>query len=177
MSLLDKVAIVTGSSKGIEFEIAKKFSERGAIVIVCSRNLGQSKVAAKKLKGPTLAVEVDITDESSIKKFIKAITKRYQKIDILVNNSGYPLDATIWNKQIHEGSDGELEKIIDVDLFGSVRLCRAVLPIMMQNLSHISPSSNVIGGREGGVGVIINISSTPAISGVFLIGCNAPRQP
>ena len=57
-----------------------------------------------------------------------------------------------------------MEKIIEVDLFGSMRLCRAVLPIMMQNSSNMNHGSNIIGGREGG-GVIINISSTPAISG------------
>ena len=164
MSLLDRVVIVTGSSKGIGFEIAKEFSERGAIVIVCSRNLGQSKAAATKLKGTTLALEVDITDGSSVETFIKAVLNRYQKIDILINNAGYAYDAKIWNKQIHEGSDEELEKIIEVDLFGSVRLCRAVLPIMMQNSSNMNHGSNIIGGREGG-GVIINISSTPAISG------------
>jgi 3-oxoacyl-[acyl-carrier protein] reductase len=162
MSLLDKVAIVTGSSKGIGFEIAKEFSERGAIVIVCSRNLDQSKTAAAKIRGTTLALEVDVTNELSVKKFIKDVINRYQKIDILINNSGYPFDDTIWNKKIHEGSTHDLEKIISVDLIGSVRLCRAVLPVMMQTTTD--QSSNKPGG--GGVGgVIINISSTPAISG------------
>lgn len=162
MSLLDKVAIVTGSSKGIGFEIAKEFSERGAIVIVCSRNLDQSKTAAAKIRGTTLALEVDVTNELSVKKFIKDVINRYQKIDILINNSGYPFDDTIWNKKIHEGSTDDLEKIISVDLIGSVRLCRAVLPVMMQ--TSTDQSSNKPGG--GGVGgVIINISSTPAISG------------
>ena len=139
MSLLDKVAIVTGSSKGIGFEIAKEFSERGAIVIVCSRNLDQSKTAAAKIEGTTLALEVDVTNESSVKEFIKIVMNRYQKIDILVNNSGYPYDDTIWNKKIHEGSNDELEKIISVDLFGSIRLCRAVLPIMIKNSSNEHP--------------------------------------
>ncbi|MDN5847045.1 MAG: SDR family oxidoreductase [Candidatus Nitrosocosmicus sp.] len=163
MSLLDKVAIVTGSSKGIGFEIAKEFSGRGAIVIVCSRNLDQSKKAAAQIMGTTLALEVDVTNESNVKKFIKDVVNRYHKIDILVNNSGYPFDDTIWNKKIHEGSTDELEKIIRVDLIGSVRLCQAVLPVMMQT-SIDDQSSNITGG--GGVGgVIINISSTPAISG------------
>ena len=67
---------------------------------------------------------------------------RYQKIDILVNNSGYPFDDSIWNKKIHEGSNDELEKIINVDLFGSVRLCRAVLPVMMQTSSTENQNSN-----------------------------------
>jgi 3-oxoacyl-[acyl-carrier protein] reductase len=164
MSLLDKVAIVTGSSKGIGFEIAKEFSKKGAIVIVCSRNLDQSLTAAAKLSGKTLALKVDVTSESSIKKFIKEVMNRYQKIDILVNNSGYPFDDTIWNKKLHEGSNDELEKIINVDLFGSIRLCRAVLPVMMQNSSAEHQRSSLIGDVDMG-GVIINISSTPAISG------------
>ncbi len=164
MSLLGKVAIVTGSSKGIGYEIAKEFSERGAIIIICSRHLDQSKTAAAKIGGTTLALELDVTSESSVKKFIIDIMDRYQKIDILVNNSGYPFDDSIWNKKIHEGSNDELEKIINVDLFGSVRLCRAVLPIMMQTSSTENQNSNPTRGRGVG-GVIINISSTPAISG------------
>jgi len=164
MSLLDKVAIVTGSSKGIGFEIAKELSERGAIVIVCSRNLDQSKSASAKMSGTTLALKVDVTDELSIKKFIEDIMNKYQKIDILVNNSGYPFDDIIWNKKIHEVSDYELEKIINFDLLGSIRLCRTVLPVMMQSSSTKNQSSNITGAGGMG-GVIINNSSTPAISG------------
>jgi len=165
MSLLDKVAVVTGSSKGIGFEIASELSKRGAIVIVCSRNLDQCKMAAAKINGTTLALEVDVTDESSVQKFVNIIIQKYKKIDILVNNSGYPYDETIWNKKIHEGSSDELQKIIDVDLFGSIRLCRAVLPVMIQNSSAESQNSNIPGARKRNGGVIINISSTPAISG------------
>ena len=165
MSLLDKVAIVTGSSKGIGFEIAKEFSERGAIVIVCSRNLDQSKTAAARIGGTALALEVDVTNESSVTEFIKFVMNRYHKVDILVNNSGYPYDDRIWNKKIHEGSHDELEKIIRVDLFGSIRLCRAVLPIMIKNSSNEGQNGNITGDRKAGGGVIINVSSTPAISG------------
>jgi NAD(P)-dependent dehydrogenase (short-subunit alcohol dehydrogenase family) len=164
VSLSDKVAIVTGSSKGIGFEIAKEFSERGAIVIVCSRNLNQSKTASAKIRGTTLALEVDVTNESSVKKFIEVVMSRYHKIDILVNNSGYPFDDSVWNKKIHEGSEEELQKIINVDLFGSIRLCRAVLPLMVQTASTEDQKSLSTGRGYWG-GVIINISSTPAISG------------
>lgn len=105
MSLLDKVAIVTGSSKGIGFKTAKEFSERGAIVIVCSRKLAQSKTAAAKIGGTALALVVDVTNGSIVTEFIKIVMNRYHKVDILVNNSGYPYDDTIWNKKIHEGSN------------------------------------------------------------------------
>ena len=165
MSLLDKVAIVTGSSKGIGFEIAKELSERGATVIVCSRNLDQSTKAATRIGGTALALKVDVTNESSVTEFVKIVMNRFQKIDILVNNSGYRYDDTIWNKKIHEGSHDDLEKIISVDLFGSIRLCRAVLPVMLQTTLNENKNSNITRGINAGGGVIINISSTPALSG------------
>ena len=189
MSLKDKVVVVTGSSKGIGFEIAKEFSEvKEAHVIVCSRSLKQSENAAKKINGSTLALEVDVTSESSVSKFIQEIVVRFSRIDILVNNAGYPYDENIWNKQLHEGTTEEIWKIIDVDLMGAIRVTRAVIPIMLQhnvtqpkqNKSeslNIETSSNLFElettnlmdlnniDQTPAAGVIITISSTPAISG------------
>lgn len=193
MSLKGKVVIVTGSSKGIGFEIAKEFSEnKGAHVVVCSRSLEQSEMAAKKIKGSTLALEVDVTDESSINKFIEKVIEKFNKINVLVNNSGYPFDESIWNKQFHEGTTDELWKIIDVDLVGAVRLSRAVIPHMLkhkvnpstqnkiENKRGLSSDEQVIElheletvflngeediDRTNSGGIIITISSTPAISG------------
>ncbi|WP_148686997.1 SDR family NAD(P)-dependent oxidoreductase [Candidatus Nitrosocosmicus hydrocola] len=193
MSLKGKVVIVTGSSKGIGFEIAKEFSEsNGAHVVVCSRSLEQSQMAAKKIKGSTLALEVDVTNESSVNKFVEKITEKFNRINILVNNSGYPYDESIWNKQFHEGTTDELWKILDVDLIGAVRLSRAVIPHMLnrnvnQSTQNSFQNKNEVKGDENGIkiheletvslnnqedsdqtnggGVIITISSTPAISG------------
>ncbi len=57
----------------------------------------------------------------------------HNRIDILVNNSGYQFDRNIWYKKFHEGTIEELQKIIEVDLKGSVSLSRAVIPIMIHN--------------------------------------------
>jgi 3-oxoacyl-[acyl-carrier protein] reductase len=95
---------------------------------------------------------------------MQQILSDHKRIDILVNNAGYPFDSNIWYKKFHEGKDEEIDRIIEVDLKGSVRLSRAVIPVMLQNTSTISGHETGNGnGNEGGV--IINISSTPAISG------------
>ena len=80
---------------------------------------------------------------------------KFGRIDILVNNAGYPFDNNIWYKRFHEVTDEELQKIIEVDLKGSVRLSRAVISSMLQKNTN----------ENGGGVVIINISSTPAIAG------------
>jgi 3-oxoacyl-[acyl-carrier protein] reductase len=67
----------------------------------------------------------------------------------LVNNAGYPFDRKIWTKRFHEVDEDEFDRIIQVDLKGTLRLCHSVLPAMLSS----------------GGGVIINISSTPAVSG------------
>jgi 3-oxoacyl-[acyl-carrier protein] reductase len=159
LPLTGKIAVVTGSSKGIGFAIAKEFAENNdAIVIVCSRTLEQAQIAASKIKGNVFAAELDVTDDLSVNKFMNRILFDHNRIDILVNNSGYQFDRNIWYKKFHEGTIEELQRIIEVDLKGSVRLSRAVIPIMMHTATTDCEKEN-----EGGV--IINISSTPAIAG------------
>ncbi len=160
LSLIGKVAVITGSSRGIGFAIAKEFAEiNGATVIVCSRKQEQAARAVAQIKGKAFAAELDVTDNSRIQEFIQQILSQHKQIDILVNNAGYPFDKNIWYKKFHEVTDDELDRIIEVDLKGSVRLSRAVIPCMLQN------TGNNANQNEGRGGVIINISSTPAITG------------
>ena len=160
MSLLlkDKVAVVTGSTRGIGFAIAKEFAENnGATTIVCSRIKEQAERAIKQISsGKVFAAEIDVTSDSSVKKFMQQMLSKFEGIDILVNNAGYPFDNNIWYKRFHEGTDEELQKIMGVDIQGSARLSRAVISSMIQKN---------INKKNGGGGVIINMSSTPAIVG------------
>jgi 3-oxoacyl-[acyl-carrier protein] reductase len=159
MSLLlkDKVAVVTGSTRGIGFAIAKEFAENnGAATIVCSRIKEQAERAIKQISGgKVFAAEIDVTTDISVKKFMQQILSKFGRIDILVNNAGYPFDNNIWYKRFHEGTDEELQKIMGVDVQGSVRLSRAVISSMIQKNTN----------KNRGGGVIINISSTPALVG------------
>ena len=100
-----------------------------------------------------LLAALDVTDSSSIQNLVQQIISTHNRIDILVNNAGYPFDREIWYKRFHEVTDEEQEKIIEVDLKGSIRLSKAVIHSMLQN------------GLNRNGGVIINISSTPAIAG------------
>jgi 3-oxoacyl-[acyl-carrier protein] reductase len=162
MSLLlkDKVAVVTGSTRGIGFAIAKEFAENnGATTIVCSRIKDQAERAIKQISaGKVFAAEIDVASDISVKIFMRQILSKFGRIDILVNNAGYPFDNNIWYKRFHEVTDEELQKILEVDLKGSVRLSRAVISSMLEKTN--TTNENGVGG-----GVIINISSTPAIAG------------
>ena len=157
LSLKDKVAVVTGSTRGIGFAIAKEFAENnGAMTIICSRIYEQAERTIKKINSnKVFAAEVDVTSDISVKKFMEQILFKFGRIDILVNNAGYPFDRNIWYKRFHEVTDEELQKILEVDLQGTVRLSKAVIPSMLKKDSN----------KNGGGGVIINISSTPAIAG------------
>ncbi len=110
MSLEGKIAIVTGSSRGIGFAIAKEFAEnKGAIVIVCSRSYERAVKAAAQINGKTFAAKIDVTNDTSIHEFMQQILFKYKQIDILVNNAGYTFDKNMWYKRFHEGTIEELD--------------------------------------------------------------------
>lgn len=153
--LKDKVAIVSGASRGLGFEISKQFAERGATVIICSRSMASAENSASRIKGKTYPEKLDVTNAQGIAEFMRHVAERHKHIDILINNAGYPFDRMIWNKRFHEVAEEDLEKVIDVDLKGTFRLSQATIPFMIKKGSS----------ARGAGGVIVNIASTPAIAG------------
>ena len=162
MSLVDKNILISGSSRGIGYEMAKYFAEIcGSMVIVCSRHIENAKKASEIINGKTYAVKLDVTNTNNISYCMNDIFKKFGRIDILINNAGYRFDKELWYKKLHEIENDRFMEIINVDLMGSIRLSKAVITQMIKNENENSSSNNT--NKEGGV--IINISSTPALNG------------
>lgn len=145
MKLENKVALITGSSRGIGKSIAKKFVNEGAIVILTYKNnYNLAKNTSKEL-GNAMLVKLDISSKESIKHTLNKIIKKYHRIDILVNNAGInkPTDF----EKIKE-KDWDL--ILNTNLKGPFLLSQKILPIMKkQNFGRIINISSV-SGQYGG---------------------------
>lgn len=156
MALVNKVVLVTGSSGGIGFAISKEFAEiQGATVLVCSRNINDAIRTSQKIKGITQAIELDVTNERDVKSVVKGAILDHGGIDILVNSAGHRFENAIWYKKYHQMTDRALHAIMEVDLMGTIHMTRAFLPSMIRRTNRSRSKS----------GVIINIASTPALSG------------
>jgi 3-oxoacyl-[acyl-carrier protein] reductase len=151
LSLKGKIAAITGATRGIGLEMAKEFARRGATVLVCSRDIKSAGDAAKKVGNNAHPFSLDVSNPASVKAFVKDAIAEHGRIDILVNNAGYPFDKKMWYKEMHEVTDEEFDRVLEVDLKGTFRLTRAVLSVMVE--------------KKNGGGVIISISSTPAVAG------------
>lgn len=155
MKLLQgKITIVTGSTKGNGRAIAELFSAHGSNVVVVGRDEKEADAAAHeiraKYKTHPFGLRADITSQQDVVGMVKKTLEKYKgRIDILVNNAGFPIRDELWDTPFHEISDEDVKKVLDVDTLGTFRCSKEVLPVMMKQ----------------GYGVIINISSTPAIAG------------
>jgi len=113
--LRGKVAIVTGSSRGIGAEIARTLATAGATVVI---NYADNKLAADKIcaaiaaaGGQGFAIQADVSDPAAVKQLFDKTIQQFQRIDILVNNAGILLF-----KEIAEIRDDEFDRIVDVNL-------------------------------------------------------------
>jgi 3-oxoacyl-[acyl-carrier protein] reductase len=157
LSLQDKVVLISGSSSGIGYSMAKYFAETsGSTVIICSRSIERAIRTSKNIKGKTFAIELDVTNQNNILDDIENILNKFGKIDVLINNAGYRFDKQLWYKKFHEVEIDKFLEIINIDLIGSIRLSKSVITHMIDR--------NIKNNNQNG-GVIINIASTPAING------------
>lgn len=143
MKLAGKVAIVTGSSRGIGKATASILAEYGAQVVITSKNKITLENAAKEIKN-VLAIPGDIRKESDVINIVKNTLEKFGRIDILINNAGVFPDI----KPLHEISEEEWNKVIDVNLTGQFRFTKAVLPHLMKTGGCIVNVSSDAGLRS-----------------------------
>jgi NAD(P)-dependent dehydrogenase (short-subunit alcohol dehydrogenase family) len=139
--ITDHVAVVTGSSSGIGFEIALTLARNGFQTYATMRNLAKSeniKSIASKENLPIHIERLDVTDNNSVTHAIQAIVSKADRIDVLVNNAGYALTGAFEDLAIEE-----IKAQYETNFFGLIRTTQAVLPIMRKQKS----------------GTIVNISS------------------
>ncbi|MCS7228472.1 MAG: SDR family oxidoreductase [Candidatus Kryptonium sp.] len=148
MILNDKVAIVTGASRGIGRSIALLFSREGAKISAVARteeDLKKLKSEIESAGGKCLIFKGDVSNEDDVKKVIEKTIDEFGKIDILVNNAGFGI-----YKPVVDLSVEEFDSMVGVNFRGVFLFTKYVLPYMMKQNS----------------GVIINISSIAGTLGV-----------
>ena len=152
-----KNVIITGSSRGIGFELVKIFSENDFNVITLSRNIEPiSDLNLKNVKSYYL----DISIPDSITKATSFINKEFKKIDILINNAG-----ALLNKPFKDTSFEDFESIYKVNVFGVAELIRQLFPYFDKK-SHVINISSIggIGGSSKFPGLSAYSSSKGALN-------------
>jgi 3-oxoacyl-[acyl-carrier protein] reductase len=154
--LTGKVVIITGASGGIGRAAAIQFARQDAnVVLQYMSRIAEAKAVADKLTTlgkKVILAHVDFTDVKGARKQVQEMVDRtvkaFGKVDVLLNLAGYPARGE-WNKRFVELTPEDFFKPINVDLFGSFLCARAVAPHFLKQKS----------------GVIVNVSSTPALGG------------
>jgi len=150
MTLKDRVALVTGASRGIGAATAEVLAQRGAKVAVSGRTVADlERVAAgiASAGGKALAVPCDVLDQGQVEAMVKRVVSEWGRLDILVNNAA--LYYGIGRRPFYEVSSEEWDKLMAVNLKGPFLCAKAVFPQMKAQKK----------------GKIINLSSETAFTG------------
>ena len=148
---MDKVILITGATSGMGKATALLLAKRGYRVFAGARtaeSAAQLQQAAGEQGVSLDTVTLDVCDSASVEAAVDYCVRQTGRLDALVNNAGYGLVATV-----EDGTDEEFTRQFDVNVFGVLRTCRAVLPVM----------------RSQGAGVIINVSSFLSQMGLPLL--------
>jgi 3-oxoacyl-[acyl-carrier protein] reductase len=154
MTVLDgKVAIVTGSARGIGRATAELLAAQGAKVLINDLDGDVAEQTSNEVDGDTLVFAGDLTQPGVPDQLVERVIGEWGRVDILVNNAGYTLDAPI-----HKMSDEWFQRMLDIHTVVPFRMCRAVAPHMRE------PAKKE---REEGREVFRKIVNVTSISGTM----------
>ena len=149
----DKVAIVTGSARGIGRATAELLSEQGAKVLINDLDGDVAEQTASEIAGETVVYGGDLTKEGTADELVQTAIDAWGKIDIIVNNAGYTIDAPI-----HKLSDDAFQRMLDIHLVVPFRVIHAAAP-------HLRDPAKL--EREEGREVFRKIVNISSISGTM----------
>jgi len=152
MLLKNKTAVITGSNRGIGKEILRLFSENGANIFACYRNLTDEfndliKQTQKDFNNKIIPVKIDLADENSVKEASKKILSEKEDIDILINNAG-----SIQTSLFQMTSIKKMKELFEINFFSQIVFTQFMIKSMIKNKcgSIVNISSNsAIDGNEG----------------------------
>lgn len=137
MQIQNSVVVVTGASSGIGAATARAFDAAGARVVLAARREERIRALALEL-GDAIAVRCDVTSQTDISTLATAALDRFGRIDVLVNNAGQGLQATVEQVSVSDFRD-----VLELNLVAPLAMMQAVLPSM----------------RANGSGAVVNVSS------------------
>jgi 3-oxoacyl-[acyl-carrier protein] reductase len=144
MLLKDKIALITGSARGIGKEIALTFAREGATVVICDVNIDLANQTQREFEAQGLlaaSFSCDVTKISEVEEMINKILDKFKRIDILVNNAGITKDNLLLRL-----SEADWDAVIDVNLKGSFNCTKAVSKVMLkQKMGNIINIASIIG--------------------------------
>ncbi len=165
MRLTDKVALVTGGSRGIGCAIVGAVADAGAAVTLCARHAEAASEVAKAVEsrgGRALAVAADVGKPEEAERLVTACLDRFGRLDILVNNAGVTRDNLVLRMK-----DEEWDQVLAVNLAGAFRCARAALrPMLRQKQGGRIINISSVVGSMGNVGQANYVAAKAGLAGL-----------
>jgi len=161
LMLKDKVALVTGASRGIGYAVAAKFAEEGATVYAGIRDETQKnrvEQAAEDSEGKIIPVMLDVCDQGSIRDTMLQIRKQHGKLDVLVNNAGLTII-----ERLEMVSDTSIHKIYDTNVFGLIHVTQMAVRLLKKSKAPSIINMASIMWENSDIGQTVYASSKGAV--------------
>ena len=145
--LAEKVAIVTGASRGIGRAVSVALAKEAATVVLAARSLDKLKETAEqvaKAGGKAEIIVTDLTEEESIKNLVKVTNEKFSRLDILINNAGITHSA-----KLQETKTADWDRCFQINTRAPFILCREALPLL----------------KRADAGYIVNVASVVGVKG------------
>lgn len=181
MRLENMKCVVTGGASGIGAATVRRFVSEGADVCILDRDLVSAERLASECGGETFALELDVRQETAVRRAAERVLSRWGGIDVLVNNAGSEL-----NKTYDETTMDEWDRVLDTDLKGPWLLCKYFVPSMVEhgagsviNVSSLNglvgfPLSTAYGSAKGGLVVFTKDMAIELATSGVRINCVCP---
>ncbi|WP_417710763.1 SDR family NAD(P)-dependent oxidoreductase [Roseibium aggregatum] len=157
-----RVALITGANQGIGLQIAKDLAAAGLIVLIGARDLAKGQIAAEEIGEMAHAIQLDVTDQTSIDAAVARIAQEFGRLDVLMNNAGIsraqpdqPFSVAVQTNLLTKAPLADVRKVFDTNVFGVIAVTQAMLPLLRE-----APAGRIV--ITGSSGASLTLNSDPS---------------